>query len=38
MGLNILFGLLGLTLLGIGGYVMTEVKKYQGVTEGIEIF
>jgi len=33
MGLNILFGLLGLTLLGIGGYVMTEVKKYQGVTE-----
>ena len=33
MGLNIVFGLLGLTLLGIGGYVMTEVKKYSGVTE-----
>ena len=34
MGLNTLFGLLGLTLLGIGGYVMIEVKKYSGVTEG----
>jgi len=34
VGLNTLFGLLGLTLLGIGGYVMVEVKKYSGVTEG----
>jgi len=34
IGLNTLFGLLGLTLLGIGGYVMVEVKKYAGVTEG----
>jgi len=34
IGLNALFGLLGLTLLGIGGYVMVEVKKYAGVTEG----
>jgi len=34
IGLNTLFGLLGLTLLGIGGFVMVEVKKYSGVTEG----
>ena len=26
--LNSLFGLLGLAMLGIGGYVMVEVKKY----------
>ena len=26
--LNGIFGLLGLAMLGIGGYVMVEVKKY----------
>jgi len=31
--LNGIFGLLGLAMLGIGGYVMVEVKKYSGVTE-----
>lgn len=31
--LNGIFGMLGLAMLGIGGYVMVEVKKYSGVTE-----
>ena len=28
IGINALFGLLGIALLGIGGYVMVEMKKY----------